>query len=853
MRRALVLLTLSVPLLAWAQAPDPNSIIQVLQARSVGPNTMGGRISDLAVYEKEPRIFYAATASGGLFKTTNGGMTLQPVFERESTISMGAVAVDQSNPDLVWVGTGEASSRNSTAWGDGVYKSTDGGKSWMNVGLRDTRHISKIIIHPKNPDIVYVGGLGHLWGTNQERGLFKTTDGGKTWTKLLYVDDRTGVIDMAMDPTNPDTMLVAMWSRMRTPYSWESGGEGSGLYKTTNGGRDWRKVHKGIPMDKGMILGRIGLSMHLKNPNIVIASVELGKGSGQQRVTESGIYKSTDKGESWVKINSLNPRPFYFSMPRIDPVDPDRIYLPAVQFHYSSDGGKTFQTMRTNVHVDHHALWINPNDNNHMIQGNDGGVAQTRDRGATWEFINGMAIGQFYGIHFDMRKPYYVYGGLQDNGSWGGPTQTARGGVAFWDYFNIAGGDGFHVQIDPNDWTTAYAESQQGFVQRVDVKNGGGRTIRPPAQQGETLRFNWSTPIVLSPHNSRTVYVGAQFLFRSVDRGNNWRRISPDLTTNDPKKWRVQLGATPEATGAENHCTIITISESPRRPGIIWVGTDDGQLHVTRNDGAEWTNVVDKVPSLPRNTWVSRVTASRYADGRAYATFDGHRTNDYKPYVFVTQDYGQTWTSISAGLPDGDVTYVIKEGEKNEDLLFLGTEMGLWISLDRGKTWTKFKSNFPTVSVHDVAVHPRDMDLVIGTHGRSIWTLPIAALEDLDTAALAKDVVLTKPAPLYQLGRVSRPSSQGDRLWMAPNSQPSTLIAYYLKTAGTGEARITIEDASGAKADLTGTVRAGLNTVNWNGRLGQRVAAPGEYRVTLQVGGSTYTSSVTVDEATDIK
>jgi len=792
---------------------------------------MGGRVNDLAVFNKDPRIFYIATASGGLWKTENGGMTLTPVFERENSTSLGAAAVSQTDPNLVWVGTGERDSRNSSSWGDGVYKSTDGGKSWTHMGLKDTRHISRIVIDSKNPDTVYVAALGHLWGTNPDRGVFKTTDGGKTWQKVLDGGDTAGAVDIVAHPTNPNTILVAMWQRLRFPHNFISGGPGSGLFKSTNGGKTWKQIEKGLPAKP---IGRMGLTVYAKDPKIVVLTVEHKEG---------GVFRSTDGGESFTKVNSLNPRPFYFSMPRHDPQDPNRIYLGGVSMHYSDDAGKTFRTLPYRVHSDHHAMWINPNDSNHMIIGHDGGVAQTRDRGRTTEHLNFMPIGQFYACTFDMRKPYYVYGGLQDNGSWGGPTQTKRGGVTYMDWYGVGGGDGFHVQVDPNDWRTLYSESQGGALQRINQETGESRSIRPRAPSGERYRFNWSSPIIISPFNSKTIYFGGNRLFKSVDQGDTWAVVSPDLTSNDSTKQRPGLGSvTPENTGAEVHCTIITISESPRKQGQLWVGTDDGLVHVSSNDGATWTNVTGNIPDLPKNTWCSRVTASKYVDGRCYATFDGHRNNDYKPYVYVTEDMGKTWSKLNAGLPDDHCAYVIKEATQNPDLLILGTEMGLYFSLDRGKKWVRYNSNgFPNVRVDDVAVHPRDLDLVIATHGRSLWTLPFSGMECLTQEAMKKDAVIFPPAPVYNLGRVAGLDFDGDRLFISRNTQPSATVFYYLRTAQSADVKVTITDILGTQlAELDGAKTAGLHSVTWNARGRGRVVPAGDYRVTLKAGGKEY-------------
>lgn len=813
------------------------SVLAKLPARNLGPTTMGGRITDISVYEKEPRIFYAGAASGGLWKTTNGGVTLQPVFQKEVVASIGAVAVCQSNPDLVWVGTGEPTSRNSSSWGAGVFKSEDGGKTWKMMGLPESRHISRIAIDPRNPDTVFVGALGHLWGANEERGLYKTTNGGTSWKKVLSVDENTGVVDLILDPADPKTMLAATWQRLRFPWNFISGGPGSAIWKSLDGGETWRKVTKGLPTDT---LGRVGLDFFRKDPKIVVATVESKEGGG--------FYKSKDKGESWTKLANTNPRPFYFSLPRQDPLDETRVYVAAVQLHFSENGGEVFRTMRTSVHVDHHAMWINPTDSNHMLIGEDGGLAQTRDRGQTWEHLNMPDLGQFYAVAVDMRKPYWVYGGLQDNGSWGGPTQTSRGGVSYFDWINVGGGDGFHVQVDPEDWATVYSESQGGAVGRVDLRTGAQRSIRPRAPQGERYRFNWSTPFILSPHNSKTLYLGGNKLFRSVDRGDNWKVISGDLTTDDPAKTKKpgDGSVSPEDTGAERHCTIITISESPQKQGLLWVGTDDGLVHVSQDDGANWQNVVANIPDLPANTWCSRVTASAFEEGRAYATFDGHRTNDYKPYVYVTEDFGKSWKSLAGTLPSVGSTYVIKEGTRNADLLFVGTETGLFVSLDRGENWTKY-GGLPTVPVHDLVIHPRELDLVIATHGRSLWSVPVGALEQLTSAAREQDAVLCKPANVYLMGRSRASGFDGDRLFVSSNTQPGTTLCYYLKAPATN-VKITITDAAGASvADLNGSGDAGLNTVSWSSR-GRRGLAPGDYRVTLTVGEKTYHTSVHVED-----
>jgi photosystem II stability/assembly factor-like uncharacterized protein len=840
---------------ASAQIPaDISPWLNSLTARNIGPNTMGGRISDLAVYEKDPRVFYVATASGGLFKTENGGFTLNPVFDREGSVSLGGVAVSQKNPNLVWVGTGEASSRNSVAWGDGVYKSEDGGKTWANMGLKETMHISKVVIDPRNDNHVYVAALGRLWGENPERGVYKTTDGGKSWNLVLKVDNKTGCIDLALHPKNPEILLAAMWQRERKAYDFSSGGPGSGMYRTSNAGRSWTKVSKGLPT---ATLGRIGLDFFRPDPTKVIATVEFKPSDDELKsinarrlggFNNGGLFLSTDTGQSWKFTSANNNRPFYFSLPRFDTVDPNRIYLPSVNLDFSRDGGKTYRVQDNRVHPDYHVFWINPKDPMHIIAGTDGGLFETRDQGNAWRHLNGMAIGQFYAIGVDTRRPYWVYGGLQDNQNWGTPTQTASGRILASDIIGLGGGDGFYNQADPNDWRTVYGESQGGAAFRVDLITGATRSIRP---RGQALRFNWNAPFILSAHNSRVIYFGANKLMKSVNRGESWDEISPDLTSNDPAKLNPgQQSVTPENTGAERHCTIVTIGESPITPGLIYVGTDDGFVHLTRDDGKTWTNLTSNFPDLPAGLWCSRVTASKHEAGRAYATFDGHRSNDFKSYVYVTEDFGKTWTKLNNGLPDYDSIYVIKEGQINPDLLFLGSEMSLRVSLDRGKNWTRYRTgSFPTVAVHDLVIHPVELDLVVATHGRSIWTLDVSGLERMTAKTVESDAAIFPPQDVLLLGRTNPLSWAGDEPFAVQNTQPGTTIQYWLK-ADASDVKLSISNADGTQTyDFPRpSAKAGLNAVRWNGRLG-RLQEAGEYSITLTVGGKSYRSSVKVVDA----
>lgn len=861
---------LGLALITGSQAQNLDGILGELKARNLGPTRMGGRIADIAVYEKEPRIFFVATAAGGLWKTTNGGMTMTPVWDRGTSVSLGAVDVSQSNPDLVWIGTGEQNSRNSASWGDGVYKSTDGGKTWQDMGLKETRHISQVLIDPKNNDTVYVAALGRMWGTNPERGVYKTTDGGKTWEQVFKVDEKTGVVDLVMDPSNNKVLLAAAYQRIRYPWNYVSGGPGSGLYKSTDAGKTWKKITKGMPEGT---YGRIGLDFFRKDPRKVVMQIEAStpNADANQRPTPTGgIFISEDRGESWTKQSARNYRYFYFNIPRWDPQDENRIYTPDVQIYVSDDKGKTLRNFNTSLHVDHHAMWINPNDNNHIIIGEDGGVGQTRDRGASWEHINYMPIGQFYACSFDMRKPYYVYGGLQDNGSWGGPTQTSRGGVAFWDWFGISGGDGFYTQNDPDDWGIVYSESQGGAAAMRNLRTGETRSLRPPRVQGEpNPRFNWNTPIELSPHNPRIVYIGGNRLFRSMDRGAGMAAISPDLTTNDSTKRAGPPSVTWDITGAETYCTITTVSESGAQAGVIWVGTDDGRVWVTQDAGINWTNVnANLPPDAPQDGYVSRVQGSAYVAGRCYLTYDNHRMDDNRSLVFVTEDFGKTWKKITNGLRPDEPVHVIREGTQNRDLLILGTEFGIYISLDRGENWSRYK-DFPTVPVHDIRIHPRELDAVIATHGRSLWTMNISALEELTSANREKDVHLAQPQSVYIMSMRGGQQDDwdGDRIWMARNTQPGTDICYYFKADQTGDVTITVTDIDGNRVgqQITGMKGAGLHVQRWTpqgggfggggGRGGQggprRRFGPGEYKVTLQVGDKTFTQTIRVEEASE--
>jgi photosystem II stability/assembly factor-like uncharacterized protein len=773
-----------------------------LPFRELGPAVMGGRIDDFAVVESNPSMVFVGTASGGVWKTTNNGTTWEPVFDKEDVSTIGDIALAPSDPSVVWVGTGEPNNRQSSSWGDGAYKSLDGGKTWQMMGLAATHHIGRIVIHPRNPDVVYVAALGHLWGPNPERGVYKTIDGGKTWSQVLKLNDDTGASDIAMDPVSPDTLYAAAYQRRRTPFGFNGGGPGSAIYKTTDGGATWKKLTKGLPYENGGDTGRIGLDIYRKDPNVLYAIVQHEKG---------GTFRSEDQGETWKKMGDTNPRPSYYSQVRVDPNNDLRIWELGAQMFYSEDGGKKFATDRVKgIHGDFHAMWIDPADSKHIITGSDGGIHWSYDNGRTWDFINTIAIGQFYEIGLDNEKPYHICGGLQDNGSWCGPSQTlTRDGMANEDWTLIHGGDGFYAQVDPVEPWIVYTESQDGFLARRDLRTGQERSIKPEAKVGEPhYRFQWNSPIAVSAHEHTTIYYGGNYLFKSTDRGDTWARLGSELTTPVDRNKLQIFGKTPDKTtlsrhdGVEEYSTITTLSESPLTSTVLWVGTDDGNLQVTRDAGRTWKNVAPRMPGVPKGTYVSRIVASKYGEGMAYATFDGHRTDDYGIYLFVTTDYGESWKSIRNGIPDsaGSV-HVVREHPRNQNLLFVGAEFGLWTSWDRGANWTALKNNFPTVPVDDIEIQARENDLVLATHGRSIWIFDdLTPIEKIDASIVGSDLTFFTPRTATTWHLRHRRWSAGQKMFTAKNPPEGAILNYYLKDAVPPEAKKT-EKADKDKAD----------------------------------------------------
>lgn len=843
-----------------AQTEVNSSTFGTLEARVLGPGTMSGRISAIEGVESENgKTIYVGTAGGGIWKTTNAGASFKPIFDKYCQ-SIGAMAIDQKNPKTIYAGTGESNMRNSVSIGNGFYKSTDAGSNWSRTGgLDSTEHIAKIAIDPSSPNTIYVAAPGPLWNDSKHRGLYKSLDGGKTFEKILFISDKAGCADISIDPKNNNIIYATTWEFRRTPYSFSSGGNGSGVWKSTDAGKSWKQLENGLPSKP---IGRTALAIAPSSPNNLIAIVE---------AKQTGLYISSDGGESWKPQSaSLNvvSRPFYFSTLVIDPKDPKRVYRPAYSFSYSSDGGYSFAEASGEggwVHSDHHALWINPSNTHQMYLGTDGGVYMSLDRGATWTFIQNLPVGQFYHVDHDMHKPYRVFGGLQDNGSWVAPS-SAAGGVTNGDWKPIYGGDGFWVVPDPTDPNTAYAESQGGDVNRIDINTVKSVGIRPLLTNAESkLRWNWNTPISVGKANPKNLYTAAQYLYRSTDQGRNWQKISPDLTTNDKQKQEQENngGLSADNTSAENHTTIFTIAESPLDEKLVWVGTDDGNLQVTRDGGISWTNTTMNIKSagIPAQTWVSSIEPSRSNKDIVYATFDNHMYGDHKTYAAKSTDGGKTWKAFTSNEFTGFAHKIIEDAVNN-NLLFLGTEMGLFASLNAGKDWFRMKNNIPWYAlVRDMKIHPETNDLIIATHGRGILIVDdISAMRGLSNDILSKDVHLFETGDITlstgNFGNGGFPSTGG---WVAPNAPSLKPFQYYFKERiNAGTIKIEISDSTGKLVQsIPGTNRKGINRVVW----GQRIAPPktatgatkpdnggaiapqvlpGNYTLTLKVGKDEY-------------
>lgn len=938
------------------QAEDP--ALRGFRWRVIGPIGQGGRVNDIAVVERDPQVFYVGFATAGIWKTSNYGVTFTPVFDTYSTHSIGDLAIAQSDPDVVYAGTGEPNNRQSSSFGDGVFKTTDGGKTWTNMGLRETQSIARVVVHPRDPNTVWVAAVGRLFGPNAERGVFKSSDGGQTWRKTLFVDDNTGATDIVIHPTNPSVLFAATYTRRRTVWGFASGGPGSGIWKSTNGGDTWTRV-RGGGLPNGT-MGRIGLDFARSNPNVLYAQIEVapdkepvvsappqagqggaggGGGVGQQNLPPddkvSGIWRSNDGGNSWEFRSNQNNRPMYYSQIRVDPNDPNTVYVGGASASKSTDGAKTFTQLTGFGHGDHHAIWIDPSNSRHVLYGNDGSLDISWDGAQTWESIRTWAVGQPYHASVDMRRPYYVCTGLQDNGSWCGPSSVRSGPILSQDWYRVGGGDGFYTAVDPTDHMIMYSESQDGNTSRVDLRQAtsvsirprpGGRAIdspQPPQGPGGNqrpnvvpesdapvqVRFNWNTPLIISPHDASTIFVAGNRLFISKDRGMTWR-MTDDLTkqvNRDDREIIGMRGSLPgcgraristcimsKNDGVQSFGNAVAFAESPIMPGLYWYGSDDGNIQVSRDAGATWTEVGKNIPGGTKEYYISRIEPSHFDAATAYVSVDGHKSDDVKPYVYVTRDYGSTWASITSNLPPAGNVNTVRQDLRNPNLLYAGTEYGFFVSLDEGKSWKRFMTNLPVVRVDDVTIHPRDNDLVLATHGRSVWIMDdVSALQQLTPATLAKDAVLfeVRNAILWKPDIRLRRAVTGAKNFQGENAPTGTTIGYWLGSAQAGDVKITITDIATGQVFRTidGTKNQGMNRVQWDlcsdlrpvpagqggggfgggfggggcggggfgggGGGGQqgpqrvaRMATPGSYAVTLTVNGRSYSKPVSLLE-----
>jgi len=816
----LSLISFIVVLSAGAQNID-NSILEAVHYRSIGPTRQGGRYVDFAVVEKKPTTFYAALATGGLWKTENNGITFEVLFEDEGAISIGDIAVDQNNPDILWVGTGEANNSRTAYYGDGIYKSTDGGSTWESMGLKESGHIGRIIIHPDNPEIVWVAALGHLYSENKERGVYKTTNGGKNWKKVLDIKDHgknIGVVDLAIDPSDPDVLYAAAYDKVRRPWTFNAGGPGSGIYKSTDGGKKWDKLGGGLP--EGM-LGRIGIAVSDSDPSIVYANIENNNIEGvsdeerynqllngippEGREKGDEVYRSDDKGLTWRKVSpdgeDVGGGPaYYYQQMAIDPLDPDHVYVLGVRMWETTNGGKEWNRP-FNFGGDNHAMWIDPSNPEHIMLGYDHGMGISYDGGDNWYHPDFKDVGQFVAVGYDMAFPYNVYGGMQDNGSVRGPSTKKDGSdIQLEDWENVGGGDGMYNVVDPDNNRYLYNESQFGPISRLDLITGESKSIR----FREMDRWAWNAPIVISPHNSSVIYHAGNRVVKSVNRGESWTLISPDLTTDDEAKI--------QGTGNIQYCTIVTMDESAAKEGIIWVGTDDGKVWVTINGGEEWNDVTGNIPDHP-GYWVSRVEPSHADPATAYITVTGYRRDDFKPFIWKTTDYGVSWTSIANGLPDEPLC-VIREHPDNPELLFAGTTKAVYVSFDSGKTWNSLRNNMPYCPVEDIKIHPRENDLIVATHGRSIWIADISFLSEMDAENMSSSLILFKPKTSVQwIEGLSSHSAYSN--FEGESENPGVPIYYYTDGSSTG-IKIQVLDGERLVYEKDAESTKGLHKFQWN-------------------------------------
>ncbi|HET7632103.1 MAG TPA: hypothetical protein VFK16_07305 [Gemmatimonadaceae bacterium] len=866
--------------------------------RNIGPANFDGRVNAIDGVGFPSKTFYVGAAAGGVWKTTNNGITFRSLFTDQTTASVGALKIAPSDSNVVWVGTGDPNSRNTIEPGDGVYKSTDGGLTWKLMGLKTGQMVGEIAIDPRDANVVYVAELGHAWDNEGERGLFKTTDGGNTWKRIKYIDNKTGFVDVQIDPSNPNNIFAASWQRIRGPYFLNSGGPGSGLWHSTDAGNTWTEVKGGgFPSTE---MGRIRVafapsapstvyalveadSMRTKNhPILAPASDSIGadpKTPEKQRLL-SGLYRSEDGGKTWRWMNDANTRPFYYSNLKVDPDRPNRVYFSSTPLLFSDDGGKTARTTTGDAHVDDHALWIDPGDGQHWLVGNDGGVYQTWDRGGNFHYLNKLPIAQFYDLSFDYDHPYNVCAGAQDNGGWCGPSARKQGPVTNSYWFTISGGDGFYTAQDPTNPQLVWGESQGGGVVRTDLRTGERASMRKPSwndhyaifedsiivARGDTtrpatneqkahiaqlraeqkadsaardMRFNWESPFFISNFNPRVFYMAGNRVLKSMDRGDDLYPISPDLTTNNAEKLHVALvttgGITSDATGAETYCTIVSLAESYVRPGWLYAGTDDGKVWLTHNDGATWEDLTGRFPGVPAETWVSRIEPSHFDTNTFYVTFDNHRNNDFKPYVYQTTDGGKTFQSVASDLPasqdEPNFIHVIREDPYNRDLLFVGSSRAAYVSIDRGAHWSRFMSDMPTVPVYDLKIHPRDHDLIAATFGRGIWIANIAPVEQLNAKVLASNVHLFEPVMAFQYGQGpevgASSNGEGQGVYNAPSPAYGADISYRLASAVRGQVHVIITNAAGdTVGNLGGSGQPGIHTVTWNFQSAVRAPEP---------------------------
>jgi len=849
------------------------SLLRALKARSIGPAVMGGRVSEIALDPKDPFTFYVALGTGGVVKTSDNGVTWEAVFAREAVAAVGAVAVSPADPKVVWVGTGEANDRNSSSWGDGVYRSTDGGATWKNVGLRESRTIARIVVHPTDASTAWVAALGDLWQPGGERGLYKTTDGGATWKAVLAADPpyagRVGCGEVALDPSDPNVLYAALYARQRTPWSFTAGPAATdgkdvgGIFKSTDGGATWTKLAGGLVGRTA----RIGLDVHRKDPKTVVAIVQSDEGGTtdlrEVRSKRGGVFRSEDGGATWTRLSPLNPRPFYFSQIRIDPEDERRVYVLGFAVHVSEDGGRTFrEDLFAKVHPDWHAMAIDPRDPRRIVVGTDGGVYRTHNRGKTVEFLDNFAAGEFYRIGVDMGTPYRICGGLQDNLNWVGPSRTRSAeGILNGDWVNIGGGDGFYCVFDPDDPDVVYTESQQGSLHRFNLANGQIKRLRPSPPEGQpAFRFHWNAPLLGSRHERGALYLAGNRVFKLSARAEEWRAISPDLSAQEHHR------QTAVGSGAENYGVVYTLAESPVKAGLLWAGTDDGKLWITEDDGASWTDLTASLPAPARSQWLSRVEASGHDPKVAYLAVDAHRTGSFAPLAWRTADGGRTWHSVAGDLPGDGPVKLVREDPRNPSVLYAGTEFGLFVSLDRGGRWLKI-GGLPTVAVDDLVVHPREMDLVVGTHGRSLYVLDdLRPIQELTPEVLAKEAHLFAPRPAFGTNLLPGWADWGGQgKFRGENPPPGALLSFYVKEPAGEPVKVAVTDAAGRPvANLTAPGVPGVGRVAWDLKLtqdllaemgseGARFVSSGEYTVTLKHGSTKHEQKLRVEIAPGIE